>query len=274
MKCILVRYSEIGIKGKRVRASMEKRLVENIRDCLKRNKIKFEKIVRKRGRIIVYSEYENAVKELRRVFGIVNLSIAEEMELDMKKIIDYSKNLVEKNQKFRVTAQRLDKTFKMTSQEVNIEVGAAINKKGGIVNLEDFDVNVGIEIMKENAYVFDTRINAVGGMPVGTQGKILAVIKNDRDIAACIQMMKRGSEPILYVIGNISYEKIKDFSWGIELKVEKDKKIDFNTINQIVEKEKCTAVSRGDSIKRVNMWKQFDSNISVPVLRPISTANY
>lgn len=271
MKCVLVRYSEIGIKSSSVRREMEKTLVKNIKDCLKKNSIRFEKIKRKRGRIIVYTEDEKALKSLRKVFGIANLSIAEEIETDIDKIIEEAKKLVN-GEKFRVTAQRLNKNFKLTSQEINTKVGAEINGK---VDLENFDINVQIEIMDDHAYVFSKRVNAVGGLPVGTQGRVLCLIDKDpRSVSACVQIMKRGSEPVLFVTEKADYKKIYEFSWGTEILVKEVEKLDFEKLNEFAEETECTAIVTGDSVKQVKKWEEFDSKVTLPVLRPIVVRSY
>ena len=49
---VVIRYGEISLKGKN-RFIFEGRLVDNIKDCFEKNNVKFEKIEKPRGRIII-----------------------------------------------------------------------------------------------------------------------------------------------------------------------------------------------------------------------------
>ncbi len=71
---VIVRYSEIGLKGQN-RPLFEKKLMENIRDCLKKNGISGT-ASRAAGRIIVKTDDKAALNCLVRVFGIHSLSPA------------------------------------------------------------------------------------------------------------------------------------------------------------------------------------------------------
>ena len=82
-KVYIVRYAEIALKGKN-RNFFEKKLARNIKECLKKNKIGYEKVVRLRNRIIIYSR-ENC-DAVRNVFGISSLSKAIEIEPEMEMI--------------------------------------------------------------------------------------------------------------------------------------------------------------------------------------------
>ncbi|HHI04210.1 MAG TPA: tRNA 4-thiouridine(8) synthase ThiI, partial [Candidatus Woesearchaeota archaeon] len=72
-KVVVIRYSEIGLKGNN-RIIFEKKLINNIKDCLKKNKIKYDKIQRLRGRIIIFAEQK--LDCLKYVFGISSFSPA------------------------------------------------------------------------------------------------------------------------------------------------------------------------------------------------------
>ncbi len=54
--------------------------------------------------------------------------------------------------------------------------------------------------MRDNkAYVFDESKKGLGGLPVGSQGRVLSLISdNDEDIANIIQLYKRGALTVIY----------------------------------------------------------------------------
>ncbi|MBA3064383.1 tRNA 4-thiouridine(8) synthase ThiI, partial [Candidatus Woesearchaeota archaeon] len=154
---VIIRYSEISLKGNN-RIVFEKRLIDNIKDCLKKNKVKYEKIERLRGRIIIFAEQE--LNCLKYVFGISSFSHALVIESEIKEIEKTVSKIIEnkKFRSFRVSAQRLNKNFSLTSPEIERTIGSFVceklNKK---VSLKNFDLEIGIEIL-DKAYVFTERV--------------------------------------------------------------------------------------------------------------------
>jgi len=192
---IIVRYGEIAIKrGKR--REFERKLAENIEKILKRKGITGKvKVIR--GRILVDAP-DKAAWIIAKVPGVVSVSPARVMSYD--EAPGYLREALKKfnPRSFRVETQRLDKTFLKTSVEVNREVGAFIAKEfGWKVDLENPELTVGIEIINGKAYVFFEKIEGVGGLPVGTQGKVVALLSGgiDSPVAAFL-MLKRGAEVI------------------------------------------------------------------------------
>ncbi|AIF70160.1 thiamin biosynthesis protein thiI [Palaeococcus pacificus DY20341] len=190
---ILVRYGEIAVKrGKR--REFERKLMENILAALERKGIKAKaKLIR--GRILVDAPDE-AAKIIAKVPGVVSVSPAKEMSYD--EVPDYLREALKgfAPKSFRVETQRLDKTFLKTSVEVNREIGAfVVGEFGWKVDLENPELVVGIEIINKRAYVFFEKIKGVGGLPIGTQGKVVVLLSGgiDSPVAAFL-MMKRGAE--------------------------------------------------------------------------------
>lgn len=197
--CILGRYSEIALKGKN-RYLFEDRLVHNIRDCLKRNNIVGE-VSKLRGRIIIYAD-DSAIPHLRRVFGLFSLSPAFEVEptFDAIKefVLDHTKTLLTQGIKtFRITANRQDKRFPLTSMDIDREIGAAVADTFNLqVGLKDPDLNIGIDIHKY-AYVFTERISCSSGLPVGVSGTVACIIDEPVDLTVAYLMLKRGCSVVV-----------------------------------------------------------------------------
>ncbi|MBI4450907.1 hypothetical protein HY642_02950 [Candidatus Woesearchaeota archaeon] len=182
---MLVRYSEIGLKGQN-RGFFEKCLVANIT-----RKLGSVRAHRTSGRIIV-----DANAGLRTVFGISSYSIAEKfttLQEATEYILEKTK-MWQKKDKFRVSCQRLDKTFPLKSQDIEKQVGAAVYSLGYAVDLEQFDHEVGIEIIDGKAYVFFDRINGPGGLPVGCEGTVSCDTSTKHGELAALLMMKRGCD--------------------------------------------------------------------------------
>ncbi len=202
MTTILVRYSEIGLKGSMVRARLESRLLENILTMLAADGI--EAVV-SRGEARYFVEADDidaAVASLRRVFGIASLSVAETCGASMEEICAamaaYSKGRISPGQSFSVRARR-EGTHGYTSMDVGREAGSAIFEanEGLRVDLTDPDKVFYAEIRGNRAYIFDAYIRCHAGLPLGSQGRVLADVDDDRGILSAWLMMKRGCKVLV-----------------------------------------------------------------------------
>ncbi len=212
----LIRYGEIALKGQN-RNYFENLLIRNIKDCLKKNKIRYRTITKVRGRMIVFSE-ENC-EVLKNVFGITSISPATQTELDR---IGETSLKYYKGGSFRITTQRITKETKEGSQEINKKIGKyVVEKTGAKVKLKGADVDIGIELIKEKAYVFNKRIKAVGGLPLGCEGTAAVILENEDSLKAAYLMMKRGCKIIFVEKKKINYDQLKKYSYGMEIKIAK-----------------------------------------------------
>ncbi|WP_048152532.1 tRNA 4-thiouridine(8) synthase ThiI [Palaeococcus ferrophilus] len=203
---IIVRYGEIGTKSAQTRRWFENLLVNNVREALLDDGVSFKKVVAKRGRVFVKTnEAVRGAETLTRVFGIVSLSPAMEVDAELEKINKTALKLFRKKKRelgierprFRVTARRITKEFPLKSPELQAKVGEYIlENEESEVNLHEYEVEVGVELMEGKAYVFTERIAAWGGLPIGTQGKVVALLSGPNSALASFLMMKRGVEVI------------------------------------------------------------------------------
>ncbi|MCD6149174.1 tRNA 4-thiouridine(8) synthase ThiI [bacterium] len=202
---IICHYAEIGIKGGN-RNYFERILAKNIKEKLdKELPDSFEHIKRISGRILVkLSSSEKQIKNslntyyliLTTTFGIANFSFAIESKQDIKILKKDCWDLIrnKKFKTFRITAQRSQKDFPMTSEEINKEVGAyVVEKSKKKVNLTKPDVNCFIEIVDRRAFIYLEKIKGPGGMPVGSNGKALILLSGGIDSpVAAYYALKRG----------------------------------------------------------------------------------
>ncbi len=210
---IICRYNEIAIKGNN-RAMFENRLVENIYDLLKQ--VEEIKVSRVRGRIWVqhpsrqpFSDGElDIIKEqLPRAFGIESFSPVIMCGLDIEEIcaaVDGSCDrfiqaaMAKKTvPAFRIRATRSNKKFPLISKEIEIRLAKVVAIKyddGRLkVNLTDADVTVGCEVRDEFAFVYYESFQGPGGLPVGCNSPVLALLSGGIDSpVACYMTMKRG----------------------------------------------------------------------------------
>ena len=189
----IVRYGELALKGGN-RNYFEKRLVQNIRFCLRYSQVPYERIVRVRGRILVYTEAD--CTPLKTVFGISSFSPALEVPAEMQALTEAALH-VPLHGSFKIATHRLDKSFPLTSQQVNERVGAALQSSTGApVDLTHPDTTLGIEILKDVAYLFTDTSPGLRGLPVGTSGTVAVLLENERSLTAAYLMLKRGCIPV------------------------------------------------------------------------------
>jgi thiamine biosynthesis protein ThiI len=202
LNMIIVRYGEIGTKSKRTRKNIEAVLIKNIRHVTGP-----AKITREFGRIFVESDSRELAEKVARVFGVVSTSTAVTTSSDMKDILKegtaLAKKIIKKGDTFAVEARRTGE-HPYTSQDIEVELGTEIVKvTGAKVKLKKPDRTVYVEVRDRDAYVFDSIIDGVGGLPLGSQGKVIALLSGgiDSPVAAWM-MMKRGVEIICVHMDN------------------------------------------------------------------------
>lgn len=214
-KTILCRYNEIGTKGGN-RAMFEKRLMENLRLCCR--DICPLQAVRTRGRIFLHKkdssaftplETERLTEHLKRCFGLESFSFCIEAEPGAENILSMVGESAEdffapalaalpegKRLKYRVRARRGDKSFPLRSKEIEIQAATLIEARYGEkleVDLMDPELSVGIEVREKTALVYYHTVRAPGGLPVGCNPPVLALLSGGIDSpVACLRIMKRG----------------------------------------------------------------------------------
>ena len=197
---ILIHYGEIGLKGKN-RITFENRLQRNVQRALGG---RVEWVRREYGRIIAQEgedvDYQEITGILQRIPGIENFSFARMTPLDMGEIIKAALALAGDSSfsSFKIAAKRGNKSFPHTSMQVNEIVGEVLQKElNKRVDLEKPDLTVFIEISTRHAYVYATKFYGIGGLPTGSEGKVVSLLSGGIDSpVASWMMMKRGCEVV------------------------------------------------------------------------------
>lgn len=140
---------------------------------------------------------ENTIIDLlKQVFGIYSISIAICTKSDLKSITECANKLCKDSGKFRVTVNRADKTFPITSLECARHVGGYLlsKHKGISVDLFKPDFVVNIDIREDgDTFVYTDKIPCAKGMPVGSAGKGMLMLSGGIDSpVAGYTMAKRG----------------------------------------------------------------------------------
>ena len=206
MGTILVRYNEIGLKSDPVRRRFEGILKRNMIDMLANDSI--EAIVtRSNARLYVETEdVDGAIRSLRKVFGIASTSVADVCNADLetirKTVSAISKELLIPGETFAIDARRDGGSYGFTSMDLEKDLGtpvlAANPDKGIKVNLTRPDKTIFVEVRSSKAYIFTSYIRCHAGLPLGSQGKVLAYVDSDRGVLSAWLMMKRGCKVIVH----------------------------------------------------------------------------
>lgn len=194
---IMLRYGEIHLKGNN-RNFFEKLLIRNINHALYGISHVLKKIS---GRYVIteYDEmdYDLIVEKLTKVFGLVSLSPALEMDTDQEAIENECKALAQTlSGTFRVNTKRADKKFPIKSDDFSAHIGELMldaNEKLS-VDLHNPQNVITVEIRENNkTYILHEVIKCHGGMPVGSAGRGLLMLSGGIDSPVAGYMMaKRG----------------------------------------------------------------------------------
>lgn len=109
---ILVRYDELALKSKKVRARYEQILVKNIKAMLNADGSSYSEVSKEMGRIFIHSEDANALKSAAKVFGAVSASPAYTCEPTLESAAelcaDVAGGIIKEGQFFAIRARRAE----------------------------------------------------------------------------------------------------------------------------------------------------------------------
>lgn len=204
---IVARYGEVGLKSTKVRSRFERKLVKNIKatiDC---------DVDRNQGRIYIFPQnFDDAVENLNRVFGIVSYSPAistysnfEDIDKTLGEYVENlaSENMIDEETKFAIKCRRVG-NHDFTSQEMAAFCGGVVRKKVlAPVDLTNPELTIFVEVRGDDTFIYHEKIRGPGGLPLGTQGKVVCLVSSgiDSPVAAYL-MMKRGCEVIALYCDN------------------------------------------------------------------------
>jgi len=203
---IVLRYHEVALKG-RNRPFFVRHLTEHVRRVLAG--LPIGEVRRASARVVVplgdEAAWPDARARLARVFGVANFALAHELPIDTREgdALAEVRRLGEAIlprlprtpiESFRVLTKRSDKRFALTSPEVNRELGAMIQGATGTrVDLSNAALTVAVDILRGRAFFSVEKVAGAGGLPVGTSGRVLALLSGGIDSpVAAWRMMRRG----------------------------------------------------------------------------------
>lgn len=191
---LLVRYGEIFLKGQnrpvfmRALVKRVKRAVQELGATVYLND----------SRIFVtdYDDQEEAIRRVTKVFGVHSVCPAIEMpKEDFDAVVAQAVAMMaELRGTFKVSARRSDKRYPLDSPAINGEIGhrVLVANKNLSVDIKKPDHVLNVEI-RDHAYLYVKVVPAVGGMPVGTNGRATLLLSGGIDSPVAGWMVaKRG----------------------------------------------------------------------------------
>ena len=202
-QAFLIKYAEIGIKGKN-RHYFEDRLVHHIVRNLRDVEGRFE-VTKEYGRIYVFPEgefdHDGVLEALQCVFGISGIcpvSVIEDMDFEnvKKETVRFMQELCPEQtpQTFKVNARRSNRKYPKDSMQVNADLGEAVlhGCPWLTVDVHHPDILLNVEV-RASIYLYAEEIPGPGGMPVGSNGSAMLLLSGGIDSPVAGYMVsKRG----------------------------------------------------------------------------------
>lgn len=306
---LLVRFGEIHLKGLN-RPYFMRMLVERVKAAVKDVN---GHVWLSDSRVYVsdMTDMDECVRRVAKVFGVHSVCRAVEMDkADFTAICDAAVEML-KDVKgtFKVEARRSDKRYPMDSPAINIEMGGYILERLPqlTVDVRHPQTVLSVEI-RDMAYMYTQPVMAVGGMPVGTNGRATLLLSGGIDSPVAGWMIaKRGVTVDAVHFYSFPYtserarEKVLDLArilseslcgirvhvvpfTDIQMQIHEKCHEDYTTIimrrymmriaNAIAKKEKSMGLITGESIGQVASQTMqalscTDAVVDMPVYRPL-----
>jgi thiamine biosynthesis protein ThiI len=317
--CVLLKLGEIVLKG-RNRQQFEKLLQNNIRLALADLGISVR--LWQRDGVIVLSPValapgvtasavaDQVAARMVTVMGVVRVCRAERVAKEPDAAIEAATELAGgQSGSFAVRAKRRDKRFGVTSAELAIAIGTAIQRRyGNPVDLRHPDFTVYVEVDQSEVFVYTDGRAGQGGLPVGMSGRGLVLMSGGIDSpVAGYRMMRRGlyctflhfsglpltgPESIykayglvrqldqfqrgsrLYVIAFGRAQQRLASSGSGRLQIMAQRRLMLKTAATLARRVRATALVTGDSLGQVSSQTlanitALDEAVQLPILRPL-----
>lgn len=313
----LVHYHEIGLKG-RNRNVFEQRLLKNLEALL--SGFPIVTIHRISGRLCVFLKETTSrecalrvVDAIRNVPGVARVSCGFKCERDLDIMCSVAVSALgesEPFQTFKVAARRNHTDFETNSMAMNSIIGEALcdafPEKS--VKMREPDVTVGVEVVQNAAYIYAESVRGIGGLPVGSSGKVVCLLSSGIDSPVAVwRMARRGATCVgvhfsgrpqtsdaseylvddighvlertgcigsIYVVPFGDYQKKIALDAPQKLRIILYRRLMLRVAQEIARREGAKALATGESLGQVASQTleniaAVDAVAKMPVLRPL-----
>ncbi len=206
---VILATSEFVLKSSPVRRTLEQRLVDDLKVCLKINGFDNFTIEKRSARMLIrgLSDAAKAASLVSNVFGVAyaaEVTIVPANTSDvLEAVVKHASEALEHEQSFAVRSKRSEKS-QLSRREIETKGGAEIlnrlAEKNVKVDLENPDVLISVDTADDLALIYRNKIRGPGGLPISSQWKILAVLDSGLlSILAAYAMMRRGCLVELFI---------------------------------------------------------------------------
>ena len=309
---VIIRFHEIALKG-RNRPLFIRALVENVRRAtagLGIERVWSEHLL-VRCLLTPDADWDTVRSRIAKVPGAVKLSLAHRApphyDAIAKLVADVTAGL--QFSTFRITARRPDKSFPLTSQEMNIRLGDMVREHtSASVDLKRAELDIHVEVLGNDAFVHTEEFAGAGGLPVGTGGLVVTLMSGGIDSpVAAWRMMRRGCRTSLVhfhsfpLVEGRSRDKAKELAEMLNVyqfdtrlhlvpfadiqrqmllsvpgpfRVVLYRRFMFRIAEAIARNERALALVTGESLGQVGSQTlqniaTIDQSVEMPVLRPL-----
>lgn len=206
---VLVHYHEIGLKGKN-RKFFERKLEENLRKALKATSLEGFSLKNISGRLLLqFAEGADQNRQIdildivKKIPGCARASAGYKCEQTCDAMIDAACAIMKEHNEgnlpgsFKVSARRNHTNFEKDSMELNQIVGGAVSDAfpDVKVQMKNPELDIKVEVIEGGAYVYGISKPGIGGLPVGTGGKVVAMLSSGIDSPVAMwTMARRGAQ--------------------------------------------------------------------------------
>jgi thiamine biosynthesis protein ThiI len=264
-----VRFGELALKSRFVRRQLRDRLVANIQDLFAAEGV--ECITEAdEARVYVHAnDLPKAGSILGRTFGVVSFSPATEVPAETVSlraaVLPEAARALPPGRTFALRIRRVG-THPFSSQDLARALGDDIRQAHpeSKVNLTRPEVEIHIEVRRNRAFVFREIRPGPGGLPLGSQGRALSVVRDEAGLVAAWMGMKRGCR--VTVAAPNARELVEPLRrWDAHLKV-----LDIPTDGDLAQ---AVRIARAEAVFLGTRWSAFDPSaraaLTIPIFEPV-----
>ncbi len=205
---VLLRLSgEVSTKARPTRRTFVVQLARNVRDALASEGIE-GRVVRRHERILVESADARAPALLARVFGVQSASSARGHAVaSLDEVVALGEahfREAVRGRRFAVRARSVgNPRLPFRGHDVEVALGARLLPTAAGVDLDHPEVTARIELYEGHAYLFDEAVPGVGGLPLGTGDRAVALVSGGFDSAVAAWQLQRRGVLLEHVFANL-----------------------------------------------------------------------
>lgn len=193
---VIVRFGEITLKDRWTRSAWERILQANISRSLRDAGVD-HKISRDGGRIFIHTSDPSASQIAASVFGVVSASPARSIDPDPGEICRASVDLALSRAPTSFAIRPRRSGGPISSESIAVSAGRAVQEAtGSRVDLSSPELEIFIEARRDRALVYEKVVKGVGGLPLGSQSRMLGLISGGIDSPVAAWMMMRRGCPV------------------------------------------------------------------------------